>query len=67
MKVKVNIIKTRHILLTEAVTMSNLKAIASLVSEIWQATDRLTDTHMALSMLTFSKSTLKTNRKIKKG
>ena len=49
MKVKVNIINTCCILVTEAVNMSNLIAIVSLVSEIWlvmeRQTDRQTDTH----------------------
>ena len=44
MKVKVNIINTRCILVTEAVSVSHLIAIASLVFEIWLATDRHTDT-----------------------
>ena len=45
MKVKVNIINTWCILVTEAVTVSNVIAIASLVSEIWLATERHTHTH----------------------
>ena len=35
----------RYILMTEAVTVSNVIAIASLVSEIWLATERQTHTH----------------------
>ena len=43
MKAKVNIINMLCIPVTEAVTVSNRIAIASLVSEIWLATDRQTD------------------------
>ena len=43
--VKVNIIHTWSILITEAVTVSNVIAIASLVSEIWLATERHRHTH----------------------
>ena len=57
MKVKVNKINMRCILMTEAVTVSNmiLIAIASLVSDYMAAdgrTDRQTD-YLASSMLTF--------------
>ena len=44
MTVKVNIINMWGILVTEAVTVSNLIAIASLVSEIWLAMDGHTHT-----------------------
>ena len=55
------------IVMTEAVTLSNLMDIASLVSEIWLATDRQTHTQTGRllgSILIFSKSsgTLKTKR-----
>ena len=44
MKVTVNIISMLCILATEAVTMSNLITIATLVSDIWLATDTQTHT-----------------------
>ena len=55
MKVKVNMINTCCILVTEAVTVSNVITIASLVSEIWlsakdRQTHRETD-YLASSML----------------
>ena len=60
MKVKVNIINIRCILETEAVTVSNVIAIASLFAEIWLATerqtDRQTDTHARTSTLKLGKS-----------
>ena len=49
MKVKVNIINMSYIPMTEAVIVSNLIAIASLVSEIWLATDR--QTHRPLGLV----------------
>ena len=66
MKVKVNVINTWCILMADAITVSNLIVIVSLVSEIWLATDRQTyrqtDTHthtrthyLASFMLTLSK------------
>ena len=45
MKVKVTIINTWYILVSEAVTVSNVVAIVSLVPEIWLATERQTDRH----------------------
>ena len=45
MEVKVNIVNMRCILVTEAVSVSNVIAIAGLVSEIWLATERQTDRH----------------------
>ena len=45
MKVKVNVINTWCIVMVDAVTVSNLIVIVSLVSEIWLATDRQTDRH----------------------
>ena len=45
MKVKVNIINVWCIHMTEAVTVSNLIMIDLMVSEIWLATDRLTNKH----------------------
>ena len=55
MKVKVNIIYMSCILITEAVTVSNLIAIISLVSEIWLAMDRHTDRQtITSSSLNFS-------------
>ena len=59
MKVKVNyIINTWCILITESVTVSNVIAIASLVSDIWLATEIQPHTHtqrLGLSMLKFAK------------
>ena len=66
MKVKVNLMNTRCILVTEAVTVSKLIAMASLVSEIWWATDgqthRQTDS-VIYPMITFSYSAISTLKK----
>ena len=63
MEFKVQIMNTWCILVTEAVTASNLITIVSLVSEIWRTTDRHTHTdrlkhtdYLDSSMLSFSKS-----------
>ena len=73
MKVKVNIINTWCIHVTEAVTVSNVIAIASLVSEIWRVTDTgQTDIrthrhrHLVSSMLTLSFKVWKKEKKKKR-